>query len=407
MAGIIHTKLIQIRVDDLSHAVSIFGKKQPDGTLPLVLVPTKRFFFNWWMIIPDGVHLVIHKFGQDVSDKFGPGLHILPPWYQVAFLISKQSCIYDAPVKNCYTKDNVRVQCDVTLVFRVTDGRKFVYDLNVLKFDELLNAATEEAIRSLVRNITHDRIYELRGSRALGFLQDLNSTFEKFGVSFTDATITNVLLPYELAFVFERETTIGTKQLEQQKRHEYNLKLQADNAELAMQQLVAQERRLEADELARKDRANIQNEQAEITALKDKQLAIIAAEESASVAKFRAESELTNSKLQGQQSATSSLLIAKGEADAKRINADQEAEVEEIRTRAEIEASKNRSQAITLEANAEAKAATQMKDKRAHELEMERLSAMEHLAQSGHIVVSGQVGDRVLEMITSPPSLPL
>lgn len=72
------------------------------------------------------------------------------------------------------------VQVDLTIIFRITDPHAFVYDLGALKFDELLKAATEESIRGLVRATTHDKVYELRGSRASKFLGDLNKKFDKF-----------------------------------------------------------------------------------------------------------------------------------------------------------------------------------------------------------------------------------
>lgn len=116
---------------------------------------------------------------------------------RVAFLVSQQSCAYNAPVKNCPTKDNVMVQVDLAIIFRITDASKFVYDLGALKFDELLAAATEESIRGLVRGTPHDRIYELRGSKASKFLGELNKKFDKFGVTFSDATITAVSVSFD------------------------------------------------------------------------------------------------------------------------------------------------------------------------------------------------------------------
>ena len=58
----------------------------------------RRSIFSLYMIIPDGVHVIMQKFGADVSDGITAGLHILPPWYRVAFLVSKQSASYNAPV---------------------------------------------------------------------------------------------------------------------------------------------------------------------------------------------------------------------------------------------------------------------------------------------------------------------
>ena len=149
-------------------------------SLPLVLVP-HRTSCSWYMVIPDGVHVIMHRFGKDMGPQI-PGFRILPPWYKVAFLVSKQSCAYNAPVMNCPTRDNVMVQVDLTLVFRITDANDFVYKLGALKFNSLLRSAAEESIRGLVRGVTHDKVYELRGSRASEFIGNLNEKFKRFGI---------------------------------------------------------------------------------------------------------------------------------------------------------------------------------------------------------------------------------
>jgi len=104
------------------------------------------------------------------------------------------------------------IHADITLVFQIIDAVKFVYELGAVKFDWLLEAATEERIRALIRGTQHDHIYELRGSRAIKLLKELNEKFEPFGVHFSDATITNVYLPQTLADTLQKETTFDSQQ---------------------------------------------------------------------------------------------------------------------------------------------------------------------------------------------------
>jgi regulator of protease activity HflC (stomatin/prohibitin superfamily) len=265
------------------------------------------------------------------------------------------------------------VQVDLAIIFRITDASKFVYDLGALKFDELLAAATEESIRGLVRGTPHDRIYELRGSKASKFLGELNKKFDKFGVTFSDATITAVSLPAELAQTLEKETTFDSKQKEEEKSHQYQLKVLNDEADLKMKQLKAKNERFAQDEMAKKERALIQKGQREIEAQRQKQLAIIKAEEDASVMKYKAETEVINSRIKCEKEASLMILQAEGEAQAAKIKADQEAATEETRSKAEVIAAENRAKALIVEAEAEAKAASQLKDKRAHDLALNRM----------------------------------
>jgi hypothetical protein len=115
------TKLTQQEVYDTNDAINIFA--QTSGSeLPLVLVPTDRSCLSYFMFVPDGVHVIMHKFGAEVQDVHA-GFGFYPPWNKIAFLVSKQSCSYNAPVKGCPTKDNVRVQIDLTIVFRIDDAK--------------------------------------------------------------------------------------------------------------------------------------------------------------------------------------------------------------------------------------------------------------------------------------------
>ena len=60
------TQLVQMQINDMSEAVSMFGRKDERGQLPLVLVPS-RSKCSWYMVIPDGVHVIMHRFGRDMG----------------------------------------------------------------------------------------------------------------------------------------------------------------------------------------------------------------------------------------------------------------------------------------------------------------------------------------------------
>jgi regulator of protease activity HflC (stomatin/prohibitin superfamily) len=392
-----NTKLTQEKISDYSQAISVFSQTS-GNTLPIVLVPTARSCASWFMFVPDGMHVIMQSFGKDVG-VVRAGFQFFPPWYSIAFLVSKQSCSYNAPVKNCPTKDNIMVQVDLTIIFRITEPSKFVFDIGALKFDELLKAATEEQIRGLVRSTPNDKIYELRGSRASNFLQSLNKKFEMFGVLFSDATITNVLLPEQLAETLQKETTFDAQTKEEEKSHQYNLKVLNDNASIEMKKLIAINDRLAQDEIAKKERILIQKGQQEIEAQKRKQLAVIKAEEESTVMKYKAETELINAKIQGDKEAALLILRAEGETLAKKIQVDQEAQIEMLKAKAEVDAAQNISEALLIEAEAESGIQNQLKERRQFDLDMERLKALESLAKNGKIVISGEHGDSLIKSV--------
>jgi regulator of protease activity HflC (stomatin/prohibitin superfamily) len=76
---------------------------------------------------------------------------------RVAAMITRNSIRYDAPIKNCPTKDNVRISVDISLTFHVgpqeDECRNFVYRLGPTRLDELLAAESEEALRNFVHGV--------------------------------------------------------------------------------------------------------------------------------------------------------------------------------------------------------------------------------------------------------------
>ncbi len=77
-----------------------------------------------WFCVPDGCYALVTKFGKD--EDYAPnkpvwpaGFHFGPPWKKVSNLVTKQSVVFNMPVKGCKTQDNVTVQINLSIVFRI------------------------------------------------------------------------------------------------------------------------------------------------------------------------------------------------------------------------------------------------------------------------------------------------
>ncbi len=408
---VVATRLTQESASELEDANQIFGAKNLDGGTPIVITPKRSSKANalalslgvlmafvglflsqipgvksvigpiifsgfgmvtYWPImilllaagvhplivlkIPSGVFALMTKYGKYVG-VYQAGRHFLPPWYKVAYMVTRQSTAYNAPVKNCPTADNVMVKVDLLLVFNVEDPEKFVYKLGAEKFGDLLASTAEEGIRSLVRSIDHNHAYELRGKGAGEMILNLNEIFQNFGVVFTSASITNVVLPPDLAGALENQTVFEAKKREQEKHQEYQLKVLNDKEALAREELNKKNERLSADETANKERQLIMKESAEVESLKKKRLAEIEAEQLANVMQINAEAELRASQLKAK--------------------------------------------ALQLRAQAEGAVAADLDAVRNHELELQRLKVLQALASNGNVVISGHNGDNLIAQITA------
>ena len=92
--------------------VELFGKSK--GVI--VCAPGRPL--RPWFSVPDGCYALVTRFGKDEDYAEGQpiwpaGFHFGPPWLKVAFLLTKQSVVFNMPVKGCKTADNVTVQINL------------------------------------------------------------------------------------------------------------------------------------------------------------------------------------------------------------------------------------------------------------------------------------------------------
>ena len=152
----------------------------------------------------------------------------------IFYRVTRATVTYNAPARNCPTADNVMVNVDLSLTFRIGPdpeaAANFIYKLGAHRFDELIAAETEEAIRGLVYSVTHDNVNDLREEFAVGMLSTLNSKVAVYGVQIMNVKITDVTLPPDLQDRLERTTAFKTKMSEQEKSHENRVRVLEDEA---------------------------------------------------------------------------------------------------------------------------------------------------------------------------------
>jgi len=242
---------------NLGRAAGNFGQISNNGEIPIVLCPRKRTIISGpFITIPTGVTAILTSSGADMGEV-PPGTLFAPPWVKVVYMVPNQACTYNYDVVACPTADNVMVEVDVTLVFRISHARNFCLRLGAQKFDDMLKAVCEEAIRSMVRKINHKVVYELRGSGAGELLAIIKKKFENFGVTFDNATITQVLLPNDVAEALQRITQLSQQMKEHVKSHEFEVKQMNDKHDLALQELNLEHERIKAELKAEKERLRI------------------------------------------------------------------------------------------------------------------------------------------------------
>jgi len=396
----VHDRIVQVHVSSVCQkAVSILSMKNANGEIPLVLIPTARSALSLFMSVPSGVHCIVQRFGKEIG-TIDAGLHMLPPWYRIAYIVSKQSTTYDAPVRACPTLDDVRVGIDVVLVFSVTDASKFIFRLGAKNFDDFLSGTVDESIRLLVRKRTHKEVYSLRGDRehnsVKGMLEGLNKKFEECGVTFSSVKITDVMLPDKLADCLESTTKLHLSMARQIRQNEYEMVLIKQESEMAIEEARRKQEQALILESGRKRRAELEFEQRSVKAEEDGRTSLIQAEEKQEVGLLESNAELRRRKVELETWRIDELAEAGARSRTKKIEADQLEEQQIVEAESFQEEMIYDAGVLKAEASTERQAAKLLQHKRKHDYELTEKKILGMLAQDGSFNLIGPSGDKIV-----------
>lgn len=161
-----HTRLVTRHINDLEKAANVIGGTYitaSEKTTPMVLIPVRKPC-SFYLTIPEGFYALISSHGRYVG-MWDSGFHFARPWEKISHLVTCQFVVYDTPVKECPTSDNVMVEIDVSIVFHIKENeesvKNFVWRLGPERLESMLRAFQEEAVRSMVRRKKYSNIYDL------------------------------------------------------------------------------------------------------------------------------------------------------------------------------------------------------------------------------------------------------
>lgn len=393
---VVHSRCTQVHVTNVcAKAVSIVSQKSSSGEIPLVIIPSRRSPLSLMMEVPSGVTCLLQKFGADMGAA-DPGLHFVPSWWRIAYVVSNQANTYDAPVLACPTSDDVMVNIDVVLIFRINDAQKFVYKLGAQNFDDFLSGTVDEAIRMLVRTQTHKTVYWLRGDRAKEMLPKLNQVFEGSGVIFSDVKITAVWLPNELASTLENTTIMEKKMDKLRRQNEYEMvKINMENA-MQIEEITRKLEQTLVAEKGRATRAELEFDQRKVKAEEDGRVALIQAESIGQVEHMATQTQLNRTKVTLNTLEVQQTSKAKEYDLSTRKAAELDSEVRELGSLWKEHRMRSEAYATKHDSTAEKEASKGLIAARKHELDLREKEILAKLAETGNFNLVGTSGDRLV-----------
>jgi regulator of protease activity HflC (stomatin/prohibitin superfamily) len=278
-----YTQLTQVRVP-LEDADEAFSTRDASGRIPIVVIPLKPnrirnefvgigliaivvgilaefyldvpyaipisigvgllliifgFYQSFFLRIPEGVSGLLVRAGK-YQRTVGSGTHIVPPWILVSHLVSRREIPFDAPAVEALTKDNVRANVDTLLTFKIVDSYRFIYSISASDFDLVFQAACQDTLRSIIRQINADQVADLRKQDMDVMIASLNTDLEPYGVLITKVSVTFAQPPADFVQSQEMRQLAVFRQDEQTEVQSLAKRRQTDEEALARQKVVAE-----------------------------------------------------------------------------------------------------------------------------------------------------------------------
>ena len=398
--------IVQKEVSSLSAINSqTFSYNQNTGQTPIVVVPRNPCLFHCCTNVPSGYSILFQKWNA----KFDPPLRkeglILcwPAWNRISHVVTKKAVTYNAPVANCPTSDNVMVKVDVSFNFQIgpdlENVETFVYTLGAGRLQELLQAETEEAIRTLVFGNPVLSIRDLREELSRSMHDALNRSVNQYGVTIRNIRITSTELPADLDKTLSETTGFKSKLIAETKTHEAMMQKLVDDEKQKNLSLEKQYERQCQEIEAECQKAIIDRKQFLVKATGKMDVAVTNAKAATQAMITQALAAKRDAATLAEKHMIEVTLKAEYEANEKIVAAKQKLATAKLDGESMVAIAKSKAQGIRAESEAEALASAQMEEARQHEIELQRLGIMRQLAGQGKMVITGKIGENILKFV--------
>jgi len=447
-------------IGSIDAATERFGREKG------LLVARPGRFVRPWFCIPEGFYALVQRFGKDVDHPVhGPvwpaGMYWgYGPWWRISNLISKQSVCFNMPVKEVMTQDNMPVEIDLALVFRVKGAselgedprlvRNFVYRVSPSGLQQQLTDACEEATRSVARTLLHTEVYGLRmdvsgkqskvikgaeetvdevaaaegeaanftvagpssaaaATAAMAKGRDvaadmeraLNDQFEQQGVQVTDVIITGVKLKEKVVQQMSEKTMVIAQLASQKMTQEFQMLTTKQDEEIATLQQRKKEEREKELQTGDKSVTEIQVQLDKMRAETQVRLNKIRQETDVHLQEIIADGELAVTKLRQQKDLLLSEKIAQASKDAAQMKAETDVFEQTRMSEARLTATRNHAKEVEQMAQAEGVAAPYVEARKQFETRQKQLKVWEALAKNQELVISGETDSDMNTLLLS------
>lgn len=154
-------------------------------------------------VVNTGYVYVLERFGQ-FSKILEPGWHLVIPFADfVRKKISTKQQILDIPPQYVITKDNVKIEIDNVIFYKVLNAKDAVYNIEDFKSGIVYSTITN--MRNIVGNMSLDEVLSGRDKINLELLTIIDSITDAYGIKILSVEIKNIIPPDEIQDAMEKQ----------------------------------------------------------------------------------------------------------------------------------------------------------------------------------------------------------
>jgi len=146
-------------------------------------------------IMAEYQRIVIFRLGRLYGIK-GPGLVFIIPIIDSIIKLDLRTRVIDVPKQRVITQDNVTVDVDAVVYFRITDPQKAVVE--VQRYDVATGLLAQTTLRDILGNQTLDELLSKREQLNKSLQTVIDQGTDPWGIKVSNVTIRDVALPEEM-----------------------------------------------------------------------------------------------------------------------------------------------------------------------------------------------------------------
>jgi regulator of protease activity HflC (stomatin/prohibitin superfamily) len=173
------------------------------GFIPVLVVLVIIFLATSVRIINEYERAVVFRLGRVLGRPKGPGMFILIPFIDKMVKVDLRVVTMDVPPQDVITKDNISVQVDAVVYFKVVDPIKAV--INVENYFYAVSKISQTTLRSVCGQAEFDELLSQREKINSKLQEIIDQETDQWGIKVITVELKRIDIPEELKRAIARQ----------------------------------------------------------------------------------------------------------------------------------------------------------------------------------------------------------